>query len=464
LYRRSIDASASRRSPSLPDDAGSELATLLAIPSVSADPAQAGAVREAADWVLDAVLRAGGSGGLVEQQGSVLVDATVSASRGGAPTVLCYGHFDVQPPGEPAAWDAEPFGATFADGWILGRGIADDKGQLWLLLRAAADLAGKRELPVNVRFVCDGEEEVGGTAIVDHLAENAGDAAACLIFDTPMLDDHTHVFTTATRGTISMHVECRTGAQDLHSGVYGGAALNAVHVLLGAIWNLFESYGSVVPELRVGAIPASAAEREQWQRLPPGDLLLGERNAAPAAAGAGRDFYRRTLELPSLDVNGVHAGSPFQPKTIVVAEAHANLSMRLADGQRATELAPVLERLLYRRLPEAATLRCEVLASCDPGRVDPQAPALRLAADAFEAALGKRPLFLRSGGSLPLMPLLQELTIPAVVTGFAVPASNMHAPNERMRISDLEDGLNAACATLRSFGDLPRRSSASVRS
>src|SRR5262249_8910411 len=162
-----------------------------------------------------------------------------------------------------------------------------------------------RELPVNVRFACDGEEEIGGTAIVRHLAEHAGDAAACLIFDTPMLDDHTHTFTTATRGTISMHVECRTGDQDLHSGVYGGAALNAVHVLLGALGNLFESPGSVAPELRVGARPAPDTERASWQRLPPGDLVLAERKAAPAATDAGRDFYRRTWELPALDVNGV---------------------------------------------------------------------------------------------------------------------------------------------------------------
>jgi acetylornithine deacetylase/succinyl-diaminopimelate desuccinylase-like protein len=251
-----------------------------------------------------------------------------------------------------------------------------------------------------------------------------------------------------------MHVECRTSAQDLHSGVYGGAALNAVHVLLGALGNLFESPGSVAPELRVGARPAPEAERATWQRLPPGDLVLAERKAAPAATDAGRDFYRRTWELPALDVNGVHAGSPFQQKTIVVAEAHANLSMRLADGQRAAELASTLERLLRRRLPAAATLRSEVLASCDPGRVDPRAPALRLAADAFQTALGNRPLFLRSGGSLPLMPLLQQLQIPAVVTGFAVPSSNMHAPNERVRVSDFEDGLNAARAILRSFGSL----------
>jgi acetylornithine deacetylase/succinyl-diaminopimelate desuccinylase-like protein len=451
-----VSTPSGRRSPPLPPNAAAELASLLAIPSVSADPAQAPAVRDAAAWVLDAVRRAGGSGELVDRGGALIVDATIRAGTPAAATVLCYGHFDVQPPGDLALWQAEPFGATFADGWVVGRGIADDKGQLWLLLRAAADLAAEGALPVDVRFVCDGQEEIGGTAVVDHVAEHAGAATACLIFDTPMLDAETHAFTIATRGTLYMHAACRTGMQDLHSGVYGGAALNAAHVLVAALANLFEAPGTVARELRAGARAADDEERRGWLRLPPGEDLLAERGAAPVSADAGRTFYRRTWELPALDINGIAAGSPFQPKTIVVAEAHANLSMRLADGQRADELAPVVERLLRRGLPDGATVTLDVLSSCDPGRVDPAAPPLQLAAGAFETVLGRRPLFLRSGGSLPLMPLLQRLDIPAIVTGFAVPASNMHAPNERMRVSDLEDGLAAARAALRALGALGR--------
>ena len=437
---------------SLTNEALAELRSLLAIPSVSADPAQQGAVREAAHWVLEAVLRAGGAGGLVERGRAVLVDATVPASTSGAPTVLCYGHFDVQPPGSAEDWAAEPFDATVADGWVVGRGIADDKGQLWLLLRAAADLAAAGALPVNVRFVCDGQEEIGGTAIVDHLAEHANGARACVIFDTPKLDDDTLVFTIATRGTLYMHAAVRTGQGDLHSGVYGGAALNAVHVLIGALGNLFDGPATLAPELLGGALPASEGERAVWRTLPGGDGLLAERGAVAADGTAAEEFYRRTWELPSLDVNGVQAGSAFQQKTIVVAEAHANLSMRLADGQRADDLAPVVERLLRRGLPDGASLEFEVLSACDPGRVDPTERPLQLAADAFEKAIGHRPLFLRSGGSLPLMPLLERLGIPAIVTGFAVPTSNMHAANERMRVSDLEDGLAAARATLHALG------------
>src|SRR5262249_28310437 len=249
---------------SLTDAELAELQSLLAIPSVSADPDRAAAVRDAAAWVLDAVLRAGGSGGPVERGAGGLVAATRPAGTAGAPPVLCYGHFDVQPPGDADAWSAEPFGATVADGWVVGRGIADDKGQLWLLLRAAADLAAEGALPVNARFVCDGQEEIGGTAIVDHLAEHARDAAACVIFDTPKLDDDTHVFTTATRGTLYMHAGVRTGACDLHSGVYGGAALNAVHVLVAALANLFDGSATLAPELLAGALRAHESERAAW--------------------------------------------------------------------------------------------------------------------------------------------------------------------------------------------------------
>jgi acetylornithine deacetylase/succinyl-diaminopimelate desuccinylase-like protein len=439
---------------SLPDRALAELQALLAIPSVSADPELAPAVREAAGWVLEAIREAGGTGELVERGSSVLVDATLPASRPGAPTVLCYGHVDVQPPGPGDAWIAPPFDATVTDGWVVGRGIADDKGQLWLLLRAAADLAAAGDLPVNVRFVCDGEEEIGGTAVVEHLSEHAGDAAACVIFDTPKLDDETHVFTTATRGTVYMHAEVRTGAGDLHSGMYGGAALNAVHVLLRALGNLFEGPAALAPELLEGLRLAGEAERAVWAGLPSGEALLADRGAVAADGTAAGEFYRRTWELPSLDVNGVHGGSPFQQKTIIVAEAHANLSLRLADGQKAETMAPVVERLLRRGLPDGAKLRFDVVSACDPGRVDPAEPPLQLAADAFETALGRRPLFLRSGGSLPLMPTLEQLHIPAIVTGFAVPSSNMHAPNERMRVRDLEEGLAAARAMFLALGAL----------
>src|SRR5262245_32856638 len=434
-----------------PLDAGdlAELEELLAIPSISADPERAGDVAAAAGWVADYVRAAGGRAEVVDWNGSPLVDGVVPASTGAdsAPTVLCYGHFDVQPPAPLDQWRSDPFEATLVDEWLVARGVADDKGQLWALLRAAAGLRREGALPVNVRFCCDGEEEVGGSSIVELLEEHAGSPVACVIFDTPMLDRETHVFTTATRGTLSMHLEVRTGERDLHSGIYGGAALNAVHVLVRALGNLFAEDGSLVEELHVNAEPAPTAERAAWSSLRPGGELLAEQEAAPAGPAAGAELYVRTWERPSLDVNGVEGGSPVQQKTIVVAAARANLTMRLASGQSATALFPVVDQVLRRGLPEGASLELTLLSACNPGRVPADAPVVQTAADAFERALGRRPLLLRSGGSLPIMPLLERLGIPGIVTGFAVPDSNMHAPNERMRTSDLADAVAAASET-----------------
>ena len=176
---------------SLDDAQLAELFELLRIPSISADPARLDDVRAAADWIVEFVRNAGGEAEIVQSGERPLVDALFAASRdaAAAPVILCYGHFDVQPPAPLELWESDPFSPEIRDGWLYARGVADDKGQLWALLRAAADLAAEGALPVNVRFCCDGEEEVGGTSIVDFIEREAADADACVIFDTAMLDD-----------------------------------------------------------------------------------------------------------------------------------------------------------------------------------------------------------------------------------------------------------------------------------
>ena len=201
-------------------------------------------------------------------------------------------------------------------------------------------------------------------------------------------------------------------------------------------------------------IPPTAEEVETWRRLPPGAALLDDQGAAPARGDSGDEFYLRTWALPSLDVNGVEGGSPVQPKTIVVAEARANLSMRLAHGQDFEDMAAVVERELRRGIPDAATLDLTVVSACNPGRTSPTSPPIRLARAAFERAIGREPLLLRSGGSLPMMSFLERRRIPAIVTGFAVPDSNMHAPNERVRLADLADAVAAARETFVAFAAL----------
>jgi acetylornithine deacetylase/succinyl-diaminopimelate desuccinylase-like protein len=423
-----------------------ELAAFLRIPSISADPARAADVRAAADWLVSLIQAGGGEAAIVERDGRPLVDALVRSGSPapGQPPVLCYGHFDVQPPAPLELWESDPFSPEVRDGWLYARGVADDKGQLWALIRAALDLSRSGALPVDVRFVLDCEEEVGGTSIVDYLEETAGAARACVIFDTAMLDRDTPVLTLATRGTVYLHVEVRTNQRDLHSGVYGGAALNALHVLLHALEQVVPRAGRVRDSLQVDVAAPSDREVGEWRALPAGAELLAAQGAVPADADAAEEFYLRTWGLPSLDVNGIEGGSPVLQKTIVASTARANLSLRLAPGQTVKRVMPVIDELLRRELPSGAQLDVELTASCDPGSTAPDSRAIELAAEAIERATGKRPLLLRSGGSLPLMPMLERLGIPAVVSGFDVPDGNIHAPNERMLVGHL--GLAIAAA------------------
>jgi acetylornithine deacetylase/succinyl-diaminopimelate desuccinylase-like protein len=433
-----------------------ELCGFLRIPSISADPDRLADLHAAAAWIVELVDAAGGQATIVQSGETPLVDALFPASENpaDAPLVLCYGHFDVQPPAPLDLWESDPFSPEVRDGWLYARGVADDKGQLWALLRAAADLAREGKLPVNVRFCCDGEEEIGGTSIVEFLEQEAGAADACVIFDTAMLDAETPVFTIGARGTIYFHLEVRTGQRDLHSGVNGGAALNAHHVLVTALNNVIQHDGRLPTELLAGALPPDDREVDEWSSLPDGATVLSAQGALPTDVTAADEFYLRTWALPSLDVNGIEGGSPVQQKTIVASAARANLSMRLVPGQTVERMAPIVERLLSNGLPESAELTLEVVAACDPGLTQADSRVIDLAAGAFERATGRRPLLLRSGGSLPVMALLERLGIPAVVTGFDLPAGNVHAPNERMLVSHLALAVSAARELFLSLAEL----------
>ncbi|MFZ1993826.1 MAG: M20/M25/M40 family metallo-hydrolase, partial [Solirubrobacteraceae bacterium] len=211
-----------------------ELAEWLRIRSVSADVARAADVRDAGEWVCQFLRAAGGEAELVDWHGQPLAIGELRASRDAeaAPTVLCYGHFDVQPEDPLDLWDSPPFEPEIRDEHIYGRGVADDKGQLYMLLAAARELAVAGELPVNVRFTCDGEEETGGHSIIEFLQDDTRGADAAVIFDSEMIARGRPAFNIATRGLVYFHITLRTGERDLHSGMYGGAALNAAHALV----------------------------------------------------------------------------------------------------------------------------------------------------------------------------------------------------------------------------------------
>jgi acetylornithine deacetylase/succinyl-diaminopimelate desuccinylase-like protein len=423
-----------------------ELAELLRIPSMSADPAHADDVRRAAEWVAGFVRDAGGDAEVVDWQGSPLAVGELRASTGAesAPTVLVYGHFDVQPPDPLELWQSEPFDLDLRDGWLYARGIADDKGQLYLLLKAAAGLAAEGALPVNVRFACDGEEEVGGHAIIDFLADEGRDADAAVIFDADMPARDVPAFYVATRGVVYMHLRVRAGERDLHSGMYGGAALNAMHALVQTLAGVLARDGRLPESLRAGVIPPTEEELEGWRSLDPGGKVLADQGAREVDPAAGDEFYLRTWAEPSLDVNGIAGGSPFLQKTVIPAVSEANLSMRLAPGQDPDAMFAEVERLLGEAAPAGAEVDLERMASSRPGLVAPGSPAITLAQDAFERALGTRPLLLRSGGSLPIVPALGDRGIPTVITGFALPDSNVHSPNERLLLEYVPLGVAAA--------------------
>src|SRR5712691_93553 len=333
-----------------------ELAELLRIPSMSADPAHAGDVREAAEWVASFIREAGGDAEVVDWHGSPLAVGELRASTNAesAPTVLVYGHFDVQPPDPLEEWGSPPFEPDVRDGWLYARGVADDKGQLYLLLKAAAGLASEGVLPVNVRFACDGEEEVGGHSIIDFLADDGRHADACVIFDADMPERDKPAFYVATRGIVYMHARVRTGERDLHSGMYGGAALNATHALMQALSGVQARDGRLPDPLRAGLVPPTAEELAGWRSLIPGADVLSDQGARPSDGAAAEDFYLRTWAEPSLDVNGLAGGSPFLQKTVIPALAEANLSIRLVAGQEPDEIFATVERLLREAAPAGA--------------------------------------------------------------------------------------------------------------
>jgi acetylornithine deacetylase/succinyl-diaminopimelate desuccinylase-like protein len=433
-----------------------ELYELLRIPSVSADPEHAEDVRRAGDWVRDFVRAAGGEAELQEGEKHPLLVGEVRASEGAdsAPTVIAYGHFDVQPPAPLDQWESPPFEPTIRDGWLFARGVADDKGQLYLLLKAAALLAAEGALPVNVRFLCDGEEESGGHTIVDFLEADERGGDVCVIFDGHMLAPGVPVFELATRGIAYFHVRVRTGERDLHSGLFGGAALNATHALMRTLEGVLPQNGQLPEPLRAGIQPPTDEERAGWGELEPGAVVLAAQGARPADEHAAEDLYTRTWEEPAVDVHGLLGGSPTLQKTVLPVEAEANVSIRLAPGQDGDEISAAFEGLLRDAAPEGAEVDVERMAMAPAALVRPDEPAIQLGLEAFERAVGMRPLMLRVGGSLPVMAALEAKQVPTILTGFDLPEGNIHSPNERFRVEHIPLGVSAAQELYRAFATL----------
>jgi acetylornithine deacetylase/succinyl-diaminopimelate desuccinylase-like protein len=372
-----------------------------------------------------------------------------------APTVLVYGHFDVQPPAPLDEWVTPPFEPAVRDGRLYARGAVDDKGQLYAQLRSAAELAAAKALPVNVRVACDGEEEIGGHSIVDFLAEDERGADACVIFDGLMERQDVPSVWIATRGLVAFKVQVRTGERDLHSGVYGNAVLNAVHALQQALGGVLPREDGRLPApLRDGAAEPTEEELEAWRALPLGPDVIAAAGATPHDDRAADEFYVRTFAEPSVDVNGILGGKPGLLNTTIPAAAQANFTIRLAPGQDLETIAGVAEKLLRQAAPKGAQVDVELESSARPALMSPDHPVVQLALDALERSVGGRAILGRSGGTLPILPALVDNGIPTVLTGFALPDSGAHSPNENFVLDNLALAIESARELYSAFATL----------
>ncbi len=429
------------------------LFALLRIPSVSAIPDHRADMVRAAGAIAEEIRRAGGSATLHGTVGRPFVVGEVRPSDGRAdPTrVLIYGHYDVQPVGDAGRWESPPFEPEIRGEYLYARGASDDKGNLFQAIVAVQRLAAEDRLPVHVTFLIEGEEESGGTAAIDWVRALEEPPDIGVIWDGGMLARGRPAVETGVRGLCYRRVTVTTGTLDGHSGLYGGAALNAAHALTRVLAAVQARDGRLPDALYAGVGPVSEAERAGWGRMPPGERLLEEAGLRPADAAAAAEFAKRTLASPSVDVHAIWCGDADAVKTVIPSVAHAMLSARVAPGQDPAVIGATLDRLLREAAPAGAVVEVDNLGDASPALMDPEHPVVRTAMDAIAAATGAPVTAVRSGGTLPIFATMVG-RMPTVFTGFALPDDAIHAPNERMLVENLGTGVRAAMAMLEAFG------------
>jgi acetylornithine deacetylase/succinyl-diaminopimelate desuccinylase-like protein len=440
--------------PDPPDEWLDELSAFLRIPSVSGDETHAADRRLAAGWVA-ALLAAGGASAEVREHDglSPYVVGRLTASPGaapsaGAPHVLIYGHADVQPEGDARLWTSPPYAPQVRDGWLYARGSADDKGNLYALVKGALTLAAAGELPVDVTFLIDTDEETSGVTAPRFLRDGSERYDACLIYDALTQADGELVFVAGARGLLVVEVTVRTGEAEVHSGFFGGAALNAGHVLTRALGRVID-----VPEpLRAGVVPVPDAVLAQWEGTVDPEQELRRAGARAISPEVLHGFFAATYAEPSLDVNGIASGDAIDEAMIVPCAARAHVSMRLTPDQDPELIAASLTDLLTSGRPAGAELDVRVLTMATGAALDLAAPAVRVAIDAVRRVTGRPPVMVPNGATIPLLSALARRGIPAVLTGFALPASNLHGPDEGLPLNALTAGAALSAEILRGLG------------
>ncbi|NIP80198.1 MAG: dipeptidase [Gemmatimonadetes bacterium] len=426
-------------------DLTEELLDFLRIPSISTDPAHADAVAAAGRWLVDRMRRAGLTASLETTAGHPIALGRHDAGPG-APTVLVYGHYDVQPPEPLEPWSSPPFEPEVRDGRIWGRGAADDKAQVLVQVAAAEVALTTSGLPVSLVLLFEGEEEVGSPSLGPWLSDHADALAAdhVLIADSMMFAPGRPSLIFGMRGIAYFEIEASIGSTDLHSGQYGGAVPNPANALAAVIASMHREGRVAVDGFYDDVVMPPASLLEEWRTLGfDEEAFQASAGGARPAGEPGFATPERLWVRPSLDVNGLVSGytGPGK-KTVLPARALAKLSARLVPEQDPVRIEAVLRDHVARMAPAGVAFEVRSLQHNRPWRDDPDAPLFRAAAAALESGFGAAPVRVAHGGTLPIAPELRDvLGAPVAVMGFALPGANMHAPNEWFPVAHLERGI-----------------------
>ena len=421
-----------------------ELSAFLRIPSVSTLPAHHADCRRAAEWVAEELRGLGAhdiqflgsdTHPVVWAQGPLVP---------GAPTLLIYGHYDVQPPDPLAEWTTPPFEPTQRDGRIYARGAADDKGQVFCLLQA---IAASRRPAVNFRFLIEGEEEYGSKVLFDLLKREPQRvrADAALVADMSYIAPGWPAVYTTLRGLCYAEITVRTSKTDLHSGEYGGAAPNAHEELSRLLGRLKGADGKInIPGFYGPVKRPSKAELAAWKKLPFNEKdFLNKRVQGKGLVGLKKaSVLERLWALPTFEIHGILGGFTGDgAKTVIPAEATAKVSMRLVPNQKLATVEGQLVAAVKRFAPKHVTASVRFLHGADPARIKIDTPAFQLLDQAFKEVTGRGTVPARAGGSIPVVPALASAGAPVILTGIGLPDDRLHAPNEKLELKQLWDGI-----------------------
>jgi len=435
-----------------------ELGELLAIPSISALSEHKGDVLKAAEWIADSLRRAGMENVEIHPTDGHPVVYGEHLHAPGKPTVLVYGHYDVQPVDPLHLWETPPFEPSIRDGKLYARGATDDKGQVFMHIKAAeAILKQEKELPVNLKFCIEGEEEVTSPNLPGFLESHKDQLAAdvILISDTALLAPGKPAICVGLRGLCALEVSVFTANTDLHSGTFGGGVPNALHALVSLLDSLHDEKGRVAVEGFYKGVPElTAMEREEFAKLQfDEDKLKKDLGLSSLYGEEGYSFVERTGARPTLEINGMYGGFQGEgTKTVLPKEAHAKITCRLVGDQDPQDVIDKIEAHLHAHLQPGATLEVKATEKARAFTIDPADPMLQKAADAYERIYGTRALFTKDGGSIPIVETLSRvLSAPSVMMGFGLPDENLHAPNEHFNLENFDKGLLTIVEYLKSL-------------